>query len=102
MLDAGVPVEAIGRSILFGGFMKGTFTPDVAFLIAEPVMKMVATIGYIAEIKDIKISMNDVTNKNELRSAVQIKVAAKDAGENVKEEIQQKGLMAKPNEEEME
>ena len=43
MLDAGVPVEAIGRTVLFGGFLKGTFNPDVAFIIAEPVMKMIAT-----------------------------------------------------------
>jgi len=25
MLDAGVPVEAIGRTVLFGGFMEGKF-----------------------------------------------------------------------------
>ena len=48
MLDAGVPVEAIGRTVLFGGFLKGKFSPDVAFIIAEPVMKMIATIGVIA------------------------------------------------------
>ena len=37
MLDAGVPVEAIGRTILFAGFMEGKFSPDLAFLITEPV-----------------------------------------------------------------
>jgi hypothetical protein len=32
MLDAGVPVEAIARVLLFGGFMEGKFSPDVAFI----------------------------------------------------------------------
>ena len=39
MLDAGVPVEALGRVLLFAGFMEGKFSPDVAFIITEPLMK---------------------------------------------------------------
>ena len=35
MLDAGIPVEAIGRIIIFNGFMEGKWTPDVAFIIAR-------------------------------------------------------------------
>ena len=101
MLDAGVPVEVIGRTILFGGFLNGKFTPDVAFLIAEPVMKMVLTIGVMAQIKDIKISMDDVTNKNEIRSAVRLKQEAKRIGQEVQEEIKQKGIMSKPETEEI-
>ena len=66
MLDAGIPVEAIGRIIVFNGFMEGKWTPDVAFIIAEPVMKMIATIGVIAGVKDIKMSMDDITNKKEI------------------------------------
>jgi hypothetical protein len=101
MLDAGVPVETIGRTVLFGGFLNGKFTPDVAFIIAEPVMKMILTIGVMAGIKDIKISMDDITNKNEIRSAVQLNVAAKKVSEEVQEEIKQKGIMAKPETEEI-
>ena len=101
MLDAGVPVETIGRTVLFGGFLNGKFTPDVAFIIAEPVMKMILTIGVMAGIKDIKISMDDITNKNEIRSAVQLNVAAKKVSEEVQEEIKQKGIMAKPEPEEI-
>ena len=98
MLDAGVPVEAIGRVILFGGFVKGTFNPDVAFIIAEPVMKMIATIGVIAEVPNINISMDDMTNKQEVRSAVKIQAETKRVGKEVAEEIKQKGIMAKPGE----
>ena len=96
MLDAGVPVEAIGRTVLFGGFLKGTFNPDVAFIIAEPVMKMIATIGVIAKIKNINISMDDMTNKKEIKSAVRLQEETKRVGKEVAEEIKQKGIMAKP------
>ena len=98
MLDAGVPVEAIARTILFGGFLNGKFSPDVAFIIAEPVMKMIATIGVIAEVKDIKMSMDDITNKKEIRSAVRLNVEANKIAKDIKQEIKQKGIMAKPEE----
>ena len=98
MLDAGVPVEAIGRTVLFGGFLKGKFSPDVAFIIAEPVMKMIATIGVIAGVKDIKMSMDDITNKKEIRSAVRLNVEAEKVAKDIKGEIKQKGLMAKQEE----
>ena len=101
LLDAGVPVEAIGRAALFGGFLNGKFTPDVAFIIAEPVMKMILTIGVMAGIKDIKVSMDDITNKNEIRSAVRLKQEAKRIGQEVQEEIKQKGIMSKPETEEI-
>tara|TARA_Y100001937_G_scaffold108424_1_gene152097 strand:- start:1908 stop:2396 length:489 start_codon:yes stop_codon:yes gene_type:complete len=101
LLDAGVPVEAIGRAALFGGFLNGKFTPDVAFIIAEPVMKMILTIGVMAGIKDIKVSMDDITNKNEIRSAVRLKQEAKRIGQEVQEEIKQKGIMSKPKTEEI-
>ena len=98
MLDAGVPVEAIGRTVLFGGFLKGKFSPDVAFIIAEPVMKMIATIGVIAGVEDIKMSMDDITNKKEIRSAVRLNVEAEKVAKDIKAEVKQKGLMAKPEE----
>ena len=98
MLDAGVPVEAIGRTVLFGGFLKGKFSPDVAFIIAEPVMKMIATIGVIAGVEDIKMSMDDITNKKEVRSAVRLKVEAEKVAKDIQAEVKQKGLMSKPEE----
>ena len=98
MLDAGVPVEAIGRTVLFGGFLKGKFSPDVAFIIAEPVMKMIATIGVIAGVEDIKMSMDDITNKKEIRSAVRLNVEAEKVAKDIQEEVKQKGLMSKPEE----
>ena len=106
-LDNDVPVEAVARMILFGGFMEGKWTPDVAFIIAEPVMKMIATMGMKAGVKNIRMSMEDITNKSEIQSIVRTKLSnedAKKAAMGVKKDIkkvEQKGLMAKPKKEEM-
>ena len=42
----------------------------------------------------------DTQNKNEIRSAVQVKATVEKIGKEIKEEIKQKGIMAKPNKEE--
>ena len=108
MLDAGIPVEAIARVILFGGFTNGKWSPDVAFIIAEPVMKMIATVGFLGGVKKLRISIDDMTNKNELNSIMDIKnkkekfaKAAKNIAED-KPKIEQKGLMAAPQPEQEE
>lgn len=102
MLDAGIPIEAIARVILFGGFAEGKWSPDVAFIIAEPVMKMIATVGMLGGVKNFRISLDDMTNENELSSIMNIKnkkekfkKAAKNIAED-KPKIEQKGLMAAP------
>ena len=108
MLDAGIPVEAIGRIILFAGFSEGKWTPDVAFIIAEPVMKMIASIGIKAGVENIRMSMSDITNKREIQSIVKTKLDnqdAKKAATGVKKDIKKiedKGLMARPEKEEIE
>ena len=108
MLDAGIPVEALGRIIIFNGFMEGKWNPDVAFLIAAPVMKMIATMGITAGVDKIKMSMSDITNNEQIQSIVKTKVNAEEAEKiaaGVKQDIKKiesKGLMAKPEKEEIE
>ena len=106
MLDAGVPVEAIGRVILFGGFTEGKWTPDVAFIIAEPIMKMIVAVGIQGGVKKFKMSLGDMTNKNELKSINDLKnnsEAFKKAAAGATKALpkpEQKGLMAAPTKEE--
>lgn len=106
MLDAGIPVEAIGRIIVFSGFTEGKWTPDVAFIITEPIMKMIATIGIQGGVKKFRMSMQDLTNEKQMQSISKIKKSkdefekmamgiAKDAGAEPKG-----GLMAAPAKEE--
>ena len=110
MLDAGIPVEAIARIVVFSGFTEGKWTPDVGFVLAEVIMKMIATIGFTAGVKKFKISMQDLTNNKQMKAIMnvksrneELKKAAKSLGEDIKKIPQQKGLMAqpKPKEEEI-
>ena len=43
--------------------MEGEFTPDVAFTLAGAVMKMITAIGMRAGVKNLKMSLEDITNK---------------------------------------
>ena len=99
MLDAGVPVEAIGRTILFAGFMEGKFSPDLAFIITEPVMKMIAAIGINGGVKKIVFSLEDLTNKQQIREITKVKMAKEKVAEiteSTQEDIKKAGLMARP------
>lgn len=103
MLDAGIPVEAIARVILFSGFTEGKWTTDVGFILAEVIMKMIATIGVTAKIKKFKISMSDLTNNREMKEILNIKSknlefskASKSLQKDIREIPEQKGLMAQP------
>ena len=109
MLDSGIPVEAIGRIIVFSGFTEGKWTPDVAFIITEPIMKMIATIGITGGVNKFRISMQDLTNKNEMKAIMDVGNKQEEftkASEGLKKDIKdlpgQKGLMApQPQEEEI-
>ena len=99
MLDAGVPVEAIGRTVLFGGFMEGKFSPDVAFIITESVMKMIAAIGVNGGVEKIVFSLEDLTNKQQIREITKVKMAkekVEEITESTQEDIKKAGLMARP------
>ena len=99
MLDAGVPVEAIGRTVLFGGFMEGKFSPDLAFIITEPVMKMIAAIGIKGGVKRIVFSLEDLTNKQQIREITKVKMAKEkisEITESTQEGIKKAGLMSRP------
>jgi hypothetical protein len=99
MLDAGVPIEAITRVIVFGGFVEGKFTPDVGFLITEPVMKMLMAIGVRAGLNNIRMSMQDITNSKQMSDIAKIKLSKKDFEKSVKAvelDVKKTGLMSKP------
>ena len=109
LLDAGIPVEALGRTILFGGFLEGKFTPDVAFIITEPVLKMIIAMGIKAGVKKFRLSLSDITNNKQMASIVRLKEQGKEFDKIAKgikqdvKKVESKGLMAKPeNEQETE
>ena len=62
LLGNNVPVEALVRMVLFGGFSEGKWSPDVAILLAEIVLKQIMAIGVKAEIPKMKIFIKDQGN----------------------------------------
>ena len=108
-LENEIPVEAIARMVLFGGFTEGKWTPDVAFIIIEPVLKMIAAIGIQGGVKKFRISMQDLTNNKSMKSIMDVKKnneAFEKAAKGVTKSLDKpeaKGLMAapQPQEEEM-
>jgi len=107
MLEAGVPVEAIVRTVVFAGFSEGEFNPDVGLVIVEPLMQMVTAIGMRAGIKDLRISLDDLSNEEFLKNMGKLKHEGKKAKEPRMvdaEEVTEPtagGLLAKPTEGEM-
>jgi len=110
MLDAGVPVEAVVRVMVFGGFMQGKFTPDVGFMIVEPLMKLVAAVGIRAGVDRLKLSLDDLSNNKFIKDMAELKIANQEM-EQIAGEIQQElpqpepeqgpGLLARPQPQEV-
>jgi len=103
MLDAGVPVEAVTRVIIFGGFMQGKYNPDIGFIIAEPIMKLIAAVGIRAGVKKLKLSLDDLSNNKFISDMAELKAAGEEVSqisEEIKEELPQPeagpGLLARP------
>ena len=103
MLDAGVPVEAIVRVMVFGGFIQGKFTPDVGFMIVEPLMKLVAAVGIRSGISKLKLSLDDLSNNKFIKDMAELKASNQEM-EQISEGRQQElpqseegpGLMTRP------
>lgn len=112
-LENNIPVEAVARMVLFGGFMEGKWTPDVAVLLSEIVFKQIVAIGVKAEVPNMKMFLKDQSNnkfrskfaKFKVEKEFQKEIAtdknkAKEFVEKMKEELKEEpeGLMAKENE----
>ena len=105
-----VPIEAIARMILFGGFVEGKWTPDVAILLSEVVFKQIMAIGMNAGVKNMKMFLKDTSNNQFHKEFVQFKMEknktpeisdnkkVKKFVEEVKKELEPSGLMEKETE----
>ena len=105
-----VPIEAIDRMILFGGFVEGKWTPDVAILLSEVVFKQIMAIGMNAGVKNMKMFLKDTSNNQFHKEFIQFKMEKdklqktpddkkiKKFVEEVKKELEPSGLMKKETE----
>lgn len=107
LLDVGVSVDSLTKTIVFGGFVEGAYTPDVAALLFPIVQRMIFSIGKKAQVKNIKLSTSKKDNTKKLVSdllksrnvnADRLEVFEKEEEEREEkvEEIQ-KGLMSPNN-----
>ena len=112
MLEAGVPVEGIARSVVFAGFQSGAYSVDVALLLTPMVTEAVLTIGTVAEVKDMRFSNKPKNKKQDdfevgMADAKFIKFLSEKTQKDltkIKETAEKKepteGLMARPTQEE--
>lgn len=56
MLETGVSVESLTRTIIFSGFLEGGFSVDLGILLTPVVQKMIFSIGKAAGVKEIKLT----------------------------------------------
>ena len=60
-----VPLEAIARSIIMGGFSEGMWTPDLALQLGHPIMYMLAAIAKRANL-DVPVTSADRSGMKEI------------------------------------
>ena len=98
--------------VLFGGFAEGKWTPDVAILLSEIVLKQIMAIGVKAEIPKMKIFLKDQSNNNFHKEFAKFKVQNKTTSsvgqekkekflEEIRDELESKkpsGIMIKETE----
>ena len=103
LLQTGVPVEALAKTLLFAGFSEGKWTVDGAVLLAEPVFLSIIALAKNAGIKEINMSLEKEDPINFARQTQMLKEMSKEVTDVRKElkkvktvEEQKGGLMAKP------
>ena len=72
MLDKQVPVDGLVKTILFSGFASGKWTPDLATLMAKPVVAMVMAMGKGAGINVRAKTEKKSQNQKDLEAIVSI------------------------------
>lgn len=75
LLKAGLPAEAIARTVLFGAFCHGVCTPSLAMMAFKTVVKQIVAIGHFMGVTKINIKNPD---KNKVRDLARIARAMDD------------------------
>ena len=100
MLKNKIPAEAITRLIVFGGFVEGKWTVDLAILITPLVLQLVIAMGMRAKINKMRISLQDPSNCQFMKDMANHEVTAEETAKDIQEDIpmeqMQEGIMARP------
>lgn len=82
MMDAGMPIEAIARSVIFTGFSTGKWTPDTGMLIYKPFMLTLIALAHRAGINDVPITMPNMLEDSIKAKQKQYEMFSKFKGED--------------------
>ena len=52
LIDDGTPLDQVAQVLLYRGYTKGLYTPDLMLMLAEPTMYLLIAIADYADIKD--------------------------------------------------
>lgn len=63
LMDAGMSIEAVARTILFAGFTSGKWTPDLGMLMYKPLMVSLLAIAHKAKLHHTPIVMQESLDK---------------------------------------
>ena len=101
MLKNKIPVEAITRLIIFGGFTEGKWSVDMAVLLTPLVMQLIAAVGMKAKVGKMRLSMSDPTSGQFMKDMANFEALSEKAAEDIQEDIQEappreRGLMTPP------
>lgn len=64
IMDAGMPIEAIARTIIFSGFSLGKWNPDLGMLMYKPTMLSLIALAHRAGLKDTPVVMPSSLDKH--------------------------------------
>lgn len=64
LMEGGMSIEAITRTILFSGFTMGKWTPDLGLLMYKPLMLSLTAIAHRAGLKDTPMVMKESMDKH--------------------------------------
>lgn len=76
LMEGGMSIEAITRTILFMGFSSGKWTPDLAMLMYKPLMLSLTAIAHKGGMKDTPLVMKESMGKHlhgKMRNRVMIR-----------------------------
>ena len=104
LLDTGVPVEALTKTLVFAGFAEGKWTVDGAILLTEPVFLAITALAKNAGLKEVNLSMESEDPISFARQTQMMKESSKEIADIRQElkkvkktkEEESGGLMSKP------
>lgn len=71
VLESGATCESLARTLVFQGFAAGKWSPDVALLIARPVLYLIVALAKRKKVKNLRILNPDRRTNDFLKEAME-------------------------------